>query len=218
MGRQIVQDDEVAGLEGRGQLGFDGSLEDVPIHQRIDDEWRGEHAAAEAGDEGLRLPMAERDLGEKSLAFGATAAQAGHLGGGSGLVEEDQPMRLKPHLRLANADPFLARLFDVGPIVLAGPQSFFETAAGANEPAQQRSGISLLAGRGGEKAARSSMVMSTFSTTYAKRNDRCGSSLAWRRPPLGFGSNLPRVRTAFIRFTTKETETNLKCAAAARRE
>jgi len=44
---------------------------------------------------------------------------------GSGLVEEDQPMRLKTHLRLANADPFLARLFDVGPIVLAGSQSFF---------------------------------------------------------------------------------------------
>jgi len=126
MGGQIVQDDEVAGLEGRGQLGFDVSLEDAPIHRRIDDEWRGERATAQAGDEGLRLPMAERDLGKKPLAFGATAAQAGHLGGGSSLVEEDQPMRLKPHLRLANADPFLARLFDVGPIVLAGSRSFME--------------------------------------------------------------------------------------------
>jgi hypothetical protein len=96
MGGQIVQDDEVAGLEGRGELGFDVSLEDAPIHRRIDDEWRGERATAQAGDEGLRLPMAERDLGKKPLAFGATAAQAGHLGGGSGLVEEDQPMRLKP--------------------------------------------------------------------------------------------------------------------------
>ena len=66
-------------------------------------------------------------------------------------------------------------------------------------------------------AASSGMVMSAFSTTCAKRNDRCGSSLAWRRPPLGLGSKLPRVRTAFIRFTTKETDT-LKCAAAARRE
>jgi hypothetical protein len=35
-------------------------------------------------------------------------------------------MRLKAHLRLANADPFLARLFDVGAIVLAGSQSFME--------------------------------------------------------------------------------------------
>ena len=69
--------------------------------------------------------MSERGLGEKPLAFPATAAQARHLGGGSGLVEEDQSVRLKPHLRLANAGPFLARLLDVGAILLAGPQSFF---------------------------------------------------------------------------------------------
>jgi hypothetical protein len=108
-----------------GELGFDVSLEDAPIHRRVDDEWRGERAAAQAGDEGLRLPISERSLGEKPLAFPATAPQARHLGGGSGLVEEDQPVRLKPHPRLANADPFLARLLDVGPILLACPQSFF---------------------------------------------------------------------------------------------
>ena len=62
-------------------------------------------------------------------------------------------------------------------------------------------------------AASSGMVMSAFSATCAKRNDRCGSSLAWRRPPLGLGSKLPRERTALTRFTTKETDT-LKCAAA----
>jgi len=36
-------------------------------------------------------------------------------------------------------------------------------------------------------AASSVMVMSAFSATFSKRNARCGSSLAWRRPPLGFG-------------------------------
>ena len=57
-------------------------------------------AAAQAGDEGLRLPMSERGLGEKPLAFQATAAQAGHLGGGSGLVQEDEPVRISgAHLR-----------------------------------------------------------------------------------------------------------------------
>ena len=108
-----------------GELGFDVSLEDAPIDRRIDDEGRGERAAAQAGDEGLRLPMSERGLGEKPLAFRATAAQARHLGGGSGLVHEDQSVRLQPHLRLANAGPFFARLFDVGTIVLAGAQNFF---------------------------------------------------------------------------------------------
>jgi hypothetical protein len=61
------------------------------------------------------------------------------------------------------------------------------------------------------------MVMSALSATCVRRKARCGSSLAWRRPPRGLGSRLPRVRTAFTRFTTKETDT-LKCAAAARRE
>jgi hypothetical protein len=124
MGGQVVEDDDVAGLESRGQLGFDVSLEDAPIHRRVDDEWRGERVATQAGDEGLRLPMAERGLGETPLAFPATAAQARHLGGGSGLVEEDQSVRLKPHVRLANPGPFVARLFDVGAIVLACPQFF----------------------------------------------------------------------------------------------
>jgi hypothetical protein len=33
---------------------------------------------------------------------------------------------LKPHDRLARRGPFLARLLYVGPIMLAGPQSFME--------------------------------------------------------------------------------------------
>src|SRR4029077_5141040 len=49
-----------------------------------------------------------------------------HLGGRSGLVQKDQPVRLKPHDRLARQGPLLARLLYVGPILLAGPQSFME--------------------------------------------------------------------------------------------
>jgi transposase len=67
---------------------------------------------------------------ERSLwPFRATAAQARHIGGGSGLVHKHQSARLKPYLRLANAGPFFARLFDVGTIVLAGAQNFMEWSA-----------------------------------------------------------------------------------------
>jgi hypothetical protein len=59
---QVVQDDDIARLKGRRQLGFDVSLEDAPIHRRVDDEWRAERAAAQGGDESLRLPMSERGL------------------------------------------------------------------------------------------------------------------------------------------------------------
>jgi hypothetical protein len=69
--------------------------------------------------------MSERGFRKQPLALEATAAQARHLGRRSGLVQKDQPVWLKPHDRLARRGPFLARLLYVGPIMLAGPQSFF---------------------------------------------------------------------------------------------
>ena len=37
MGREIVHDHDVTGLEGGGQLGGDIGLEDAPVHRCIDD-------------------------------------------------------------------------------------------------------------------------------------------------------------------------------------
>src|SRR3984885_14595328 len=65
-------------------------------------------------------------LSKAALPPQAAASQARHLGGRSGLVQKDQPVRLRPNDRLARQGPFLARLLDVGPILLAGPQSFME--------------------------------------------------------------------------------------------
>ena len=125
MSRQIVQDDDVAGLEGRDELRLDIGFEDAPVHRGVNDERGGQGVASQAGNEGLGLPMSERGFGKKPLALRAPAAQARHLGGRSSLVQEDQPVWLKPHDRLARRGPLLARLLDVGPIVLAGAQSFF---------------------------------------------------------------------------------------------
>lgn len=125
MGCEIVHDHDIALFEGRRELSFDIGLEDAPIHRSVDDEGGGEPIAAQTGDECLRLPVPERRLGAKPLALRAAAAQAGHLGRGSGLVQEDQPVRLKPHSRLARGCPFFARLFDVGPILFARQQGFF---------------------------------------------------------------------------------------------
>jgi len=54
-------------------------------------------------------------------AFGA-ATQAGHLGRGSGLIDEDQALRVEIRLGI---EPGLAPLRDVGPILLAGVRRFF---------------------------------------------------------------------------------------------
>lgn len=125
MGREIVQDDDVARFQRRGELGLDIGLEDASVHGRVNHKRSGEGVAAKAGDEGLGLPMSERGLGKQSLSLGAAAAQARHLGGRPGLVQEHQSVRLKPHAGLTRRAPFLPRLLDVGPVVLACPQSFF---------------------------------------------------------------------------------------------
>ena len=125
VGRQIVHDHDIALGESWRELFLDIGLEDAPVHWGIDDEGGGELVAAQAGDEGLGHPMPEGRLRAKPLTPQAAPAQARHLGSGPGLVEKDEPIRLKPHARLAGGGPFLARRFDVGAILLAGQQGFF---------------------------------------------------------------------------------------------
>ena len=125
MSGQIVDDDDVAFFEGWDELGLDIGFEDSAVHRRIDDKGRGEGAATQSGDKGLGLPMAERGFGPEAPALQATSAQARHFRRGSGLVEEDQPLRLEPHPGLPLSAPFLSRLADIGAIAFAGQKRFF---------------------------------------------------------------------------------------------
>jgi len=87
--RQIIHDDDVAFGEGRREFFLHIGLEDAPVHRGIDDEGCGEPIAAQAGHEGLGHPMAERRFCAQPLALEGAAAQTGHFGGGSGLVDKD---------------------------------------------------------------------------------------------------------------------------------
>jgi hypothetical protein len=69
--------------------------------------------------------MAEWRLGSQAVALQAAATQPRHLRGGAGLVNEDQPIWLKSHPRLAVFLPVFARRADLGAILLAGQQGFF---------------------------------------------------------------------------------------------
>jgi hypothetical protein len=89
----------------------------------------------------VRPAMPKRGFGAKTLAPRAAAAQARHLRGGSSLVQENQSVRFKPHLRLPHNRPFFARLSDVGAILFAGHQRFFEAIAVADQPTRERGGI-----------------------------------------------------------------------------
>ena len=82
MGRQIVKDDDIAWFEGGGELGFDISVEDRPVHWRVDHPGSHKSIASEACDQGLGAPMPKRRFGMKPLAFRATPAGFRHLGVG----------------------------------------------------------------------------------------------------------------------------------------
>ena len=80
---------------------------------------------AQAGDEGLDARVAERGTVAHALATPGAAAQPRHVGLGAALVDEDQPVRLLAHARLALGMPVLASLTHVGAPLFAGLQRFF---------------------------------------------------------------------------------------------
>ena len=78
--------------------------------------------AAQGCQEGQRSPVPLRHLGQELSPARRPAAQPRHVGLGPGLVDEDQPRRIKPALI---GLPALALSRHVGAILLGGEQSFF---------------------------------------------------------------------------------------------
>lgn len=125
MAGEVVEDHHVARLERGSELGLDPGLEDLTVHRTVDHPGRGQAIVAQRGDEGLGAPVTERSLHPQPLASARATPQAGHLGGGAGLVDEHQPFRAAAHPRLAMVTPDPPRTHDVSAIGLAGQQSFF---------------------------------------------------------------------------------------------
>lgn len=113
------------GVKVGGELGLGIALEDRTVHGFVDDPGNGQAVAAQAGDEGLRAPMAEGRLGFEACADPGASPKPGHLRRGAGFVEEDQAMDVLTHLRLARCRPIMARLLDIGALGFAGLERFF---------------------------------------------------------------------------------------------
>jgi hypothetical protein len=77
---EIVEDDEIARLQGGGEYLLDIGGEQRAIDRPVDDARGLDSIVPERGDKGERLPMAVRDLGGQPLAFAPPAAQRGHVG------------------------------------------------------------------------------------------------------------------------------------------
>lgn len=70
----IIEDDDIAGLDFGRQLRLDPGLEASALHGGIDDPRRDHAVTAQAGDEGMRLPLAERSLRSSQTATGSKAS------------------------------------------------------------------------------------------------------------------------------------------------
>ena len=125
-------------------------------------------------------------------------------------------MRFKPHARLADPLPFLTRLANVWAILRAGQQCVFLKRRPLRiSQHESEAGLAFVPARASSSAASSGMVMSFFSEMRPRRKARCGSSLAWRRPPRGFGATLPAAPKALTRLIAKDGETLNRCRAPA---
>jgi hypothetical protein len=122
MGRQIVKGDDVARREAGCEEGLGIGGEGVAVHRPVDDHGRGEAAEAQARDQGGGLPVTVRDRGAAPLAARTAPAQAGHLGGRAGLIEEDELCRVELRLEF---EPGLAARGYIRARLLAGMRRLF---------------------------------------------------------------------------------------------
>src|SRR6266516_2883933 len=119
---EIIDDDDVAWLEGGYQHYLDIGEEDCAIDRSVDDTGRIDPIGAQRCQECERAPAALRNFGDQPLTSRRPPMGAGHVGLGPGLVDEDQTRRIKSALILL---PLRPAPRDVGTILLAGAQAFF---------------------------------------------------------------------------------------------
>ena len=119
---QIVENDDVAGLQIGDKKPFDKGLEGIAINRAVEHHGRDHAGQPQAGNEGGRLPMVVRNAGNQPLAFRGAAAQARHVGRGPGLVNVDKTRRVEIGQLV---EPLLPALYDVGALPLARMRRLF---------------------------------------------------------------------------------------------
>ncbi len=122
---EIIEDDDVAGIEDRSELGFDVSLKRRSVHGAADDPWRDDPVAAQPGDEGLRMPFAEGRLRLEPLSPKRAPAKAAHIRLHRCFIDKDKSSGFAAHGRLAIAAPFKTRRLDVRAFLFRRPPRFF---------------------------------------------------------------------------------------------
>ncbi len=120
--REIVHDDDIARLESGGKNLLGVGLEGGAVHRPVQHHWGGQAAETQTGDEGGGLPMPPGQRCTQTMTMAGTAAKPGHVGLGTGFINEDKTFRLQPGLPVV---PMLTLLRHVGTLLFRRPQGFF---------------------------------------------------------------------------------------------
>lgn len=119
---EIVENDDIAWLQGFDELGFDVGLESLAVDRPVEHPWRLDAIVPQGGNEGHGLPMAVGRMGDKPFAARAPATQRRHVRLDPGLIDEDQPCRVNARLV---TDPLFAPALELWPQLLGGQNRFF---------------------------------------------------------------------------------------------
>lgn len=196
VGRQVVEDHRVATLEHWDQRVGDVSPEALAVGRSVEQGGGDETAGAKGGGDGdcLVMPMRHR----AAAALTALRASVGphHVGGGRGLIDEDEAVRIEIELAV---EPNVSGGPHILALLLGGVKSpFFAGDAVATEepPQPARARSDTLLGQGVAQFSEEDLRMRA-----ADLQDRLGMGLdgGWRAiTARGLGRDLTRVPEAFV--------------------
>jgi hypothetical protein len=124
VGAEIVEDHDVAQLEGGCEELFDIGVEALAVDGPVEQAWRVNAVVAEGREESRGLPLALRDLVDEALSPWRLAAKPGHIGLRPGFIDEDEPPGVGEALI---GSPSFAVAADVRAILLACDKGLFLT-------------------------------------------------------------------------------------------
>lgn len=105
MGRQIVHHHDIAGRQFRHEHLLDIGPKGETMHRAVEQHGRDNATEPQTGGEGRGLPVTVGKRRPAALALWRPAALPGHLGIRSGLVDEDQPVRIEVNLAVEPGPP-----------------------------------------------------------------------------------------------------------------
>src|SRR5216684_6241095 len=123
MSGNIVQKDDLPLLQSWSKDLFDIGQEVGSVHRAIQHKRGGDAIMAQAAYESCRFPVAVWHRIDEPFALRSPAIKAGHLGGGSSLIDEDKLLRIKGSLFFPQG---LTGRSDVGAILFGWVYAFFK--------------------------------------------------------------------------------------------